>query len=209
MDKVASPQQLVTETRRLLAYAESAQPSRAIMAHQLRVLADRVAGRVFVSNTPLYGHISMATAYLVDDYPYGFRLRTKIRYWLETDPKKGSRFVSQTMNPKTGGWNAPKKSTYARLGAVMYLDSQNHVEWTGLQEGTSPSKIQEFLLKYPKAERTPLLKAHVKREMALAFAFMEGKAHMTMNGVRIPVTEEDMGRYQDDAEQWHELSTYL
>jgi hypothetical protein len=35
----------------------------------------------------LKGHISQETAYLVDDYPYGFRLRCKIRYWLEYQPK--------------------------------------------------------------------------------------------------------------------------
>ena len=28
-------------------------------------------------------HISPETAYVIDDYPYGFRLRCRIRYWLE------------------------------------------------------------------------------------------------------------------------------
>lgn len=32
----------------------------------------------------LSGHTSPETAYVVDDYPYGFRLRCKIRYWIET-----------------------------------------------------------------------------------------------------------------------------
>jgi len=39
---------------------------------------------------------------LVEDYPYGFRLRCKIRFWLEYAPKRGFRFVSQTTNPKRG-----------------------------------------------------------------------------------------------------------
>jgi len=51
----------------------------------------------------LKGHISPETAFIVDDYPYGFRLRCKIRYWLEYNPKHGFRFVSQTTNPKRAG----------------------------------------------------------------------------------------------------------
>lgn len=81
----------------------------------------------------LKGHVSPETAYVVDDYPYGFRLRCKIRYWLEYHPKKGFRLVSQTTNPKVAGevWNKPKASTYARGIAVMLLDDDNgHVSWT-------------------------------------------------------------------------------
>jgi hypothetical protein len=82
----------------------------------------------------LKGHTSQETAYVVDDYPYGFRLRCKIRYWLEY--RKGAgfgfRLVSQTTNPKVAGevWNKPKASTYCML-AVMGLDEQEHVTWTG------------------------------------------------------------------------------
>lgn len=82
---------------------------------------------------PLTGHTSPETAYVVEDYPYGFKLRCKIRYWLEHNEKKGFRFCSQTTNPKVEGrevWNAPKKSTYTMLG-VMGLDEQGHVTWTG------------------------------------------------------------------------------
>lgn len=81
----------------------------------------------------LAGHKSAETAYVVNDYPYGFKLRCKIRYWLEYSPKKGFRFCSQTTNPKASGevWNTPKKSTYSMLG-VMGLDEKGHVSWTGL-----------------------------------------------------------------------------
>lgn len=81
---------------------------------------------------PLTGHTSPETAYVVDDYPYGFRLRCKIRYWLEHDQKRGFRFCSQTTNPKKSVevWNAPKKSTYTML-AVMGLNDDGHVTWTG------------------------------------------------------------------------------
>lgn len=31
-------------------------------------------------------------------------------------------FVSQTLNPKTGSWNKPKRGTYADFCGQMYLD---------------------------------------------------------------------------------------
>jgi len=79
-------------------------------------------------NKVLGGHTSQETAFVVDDYPYGFRLRCKIRYWLEFKPRHGFRFVSQTTNPKREGevWNKPKASTYKPL-AVMFLDEKEHV----------------------------------------------------------------------------------
>lgn len=84
----------------------------------------------------LKGHFSPETAFVVNDYPYGFRLRCKIRYWLEDHPKHGTRFVSQTTNPKKAGevWNKPKASTYAHIAACMYLDENGHVQWSGLNE---------------------------------------------------------------------------
>src|SRR5208282_6778802 len=82
----------------------------------------------------LRGHTSPETAYVVEDYPYGFRLRCKIRYWLENKAGHGSRLVSQTTNPKVAGevWNKPKASTYASGLCFMYLDEQGHLQWTSL-----------------------------------------------------------------------------
>lgn len=81
----------------------------------------------------LFGHTSPETAYVVDDYPYGFRLRCKIRYWLEHRAKHGFRFVSQTTNPKKPGevWNKPSAGTYTPL-AVMITDDIGHVRSIGL-----------------------------------------------------------------------------
>lgn len=81
--------------------------------------------------TLLHGHRSEATAFVVEDYPYGFRLRCRIRYWVETT-KHGDRFCSQTTNPKIAGrevWNKPKKSTYYEF-ICMYLDDKGHVTFT-------------------------------------------------------------------------------
>ncbi|WP_338601666.1 hypothetical protein [Saccharopolyspora sp. SCSIO 74807] len=93
----------------------------------------------------LNGHTSRETAYVVDDYPYGRRLRCKIRYWIEFGTKgatKGQmRFVSQTTNPKMSGevWNKPKASTYSDL-KVMYLDHNEHVQQWGTSLNMSPAE---------------------------------------------------------------------
>jgi hypothetical protein len=80
-------------------------------------------------------HVSADTAYVVADYPYGFRLRCSIRYWLDIS-KHGVRLMSQTTNPKVPGvrWNKPKASTYQRFAGALYLDSVGHVQWAGLGE---------------------------------------------------------------------------
>jgi hypothetical protein len=97
----------------------------------------------------LKGHTSPETAYVVNDYPYGFGLRCSIRYWLEYHPKRGFRFVSQTTNPKRGNtWNKPKASTYARFGGAMYLDDDNHVQWAGLSEYSTGAEAKAFLDTY-------------------------------------------------------------
>lgn len=49
----------------------------------------------------------------VDNYPYGYTLKTTAFYSVEHVKGKGFRTVFQTINPKTGKLNAPKKSTYS------------------------------------------------------------------------------------------------
>jgi len=100
----------------------------------------------------LKGHTSPETAYVVEDYPYGYTLRCKIRYWLEFHPKRGFRLLSQTTNPKRGHvWNKPKASTYAKFGGAMYLNEEGHVEWAGLTEYSGGAEATAFLEKYGEA----------------------------------------------------------
>ena len=99
----------------------------------------------------LSGHTSPETAAYVEDYPYGFRLRCRIRYWLEYQPKHGYRFVSQTTNPKKLGevWNKPKASTYAQFGGVMLRDEGNgHITWRGLSGYDDLAICEAFLADY-------------------------------------------------------------
>ena len=97
---------------------------------------------------PLQGFDSEEKAYLVNDYPYGFRLRTQIRYWIETKKGFGQRFCSQTRNPKFPGgeiWNKPKNGIYHTV-IGMGLDEKNYVTYTTLSSGgwSKEEQIQEF-----------------------------------------------------------------
>jgi len=51
MDKIASPRELSSELRTLVAYSESATPSREKLARSLRLLADRVESNTKTANT--------------------------------------------------------------------------------------------------------------------------------------------------------------
>ena len=127
----------------------------------------------------LTGHTSQETAYVVDDYPYGFRLRCKIRYWLEHNLRLGYRFVSQTTNPKRAGevWNKAKASTYCRFGGCMFLDDAGHVKWAGLTEYCDGKEAQAWLEKYgegvPKAGQA-ILKKWVAAKLAYEAARKPG-----------------------------------
>jgi hypothetical protein len=91
----------------------------------------------------LFNHTSLETAYKVDNYPYGYTLRTSIFYWIETTPKRGDRFCSCTINPKNGRMNAPKKSTYYAI-AFMYLNEKNHVTWAQIHNSDMGEKAVKF-----------------------------------------------------------------
>ncbi len=90
----------------------------------------------------LSGNNSEETAFVVDDYPYGFKLRTMIRFWIESG-KAGERAVSQTKNPKNGRWNTPKKSTYSLI-KVMGLDEKGHVVFDGIGAYCSLEEAKNF-----------------------------------------------------------------
>jgi len=158
--------------------------------------------------TPLYGHKDQATAYVVDDYPYSFNTRTKIRYWLEMQPKKGWRFVSQTLNPKTGAWNKPKMSTYASLAAAMYLDDKGHVTWEGLSEYSDEKKILAFVRSFPGANMSGLRQIAPAKLQYLR-DLLSGKRYWTINGVRQPMTESDIARTQKEIDEWEEINVWL
>ena len=156
---------------------------------------------------PLYGHTSESTAYVVDDYPYG-RDRTQIRFWLEDGGKKGWRFVSQTLNPKTQRWNKPKKSTYSDWGGAMYLDSQNHVKWAGVGRYSDIEAFEEFVQKFPKADMR-MLKKVTEAKIKHLSGMISGEKFMTINGEKAPVSELDLKRWQDELDRWKKLQPMI
>lgn len=119
--------------------------------------------------TPLYNHTSSETAYIIADYPYGFRLRCQMKVWLEFKASKGWRMVSQTSNPKKPGlvWNTPKASTYRELGGNLYLDENNHVQWEGISIYQGLADLEAFAAKYPESDLT-LINAMIKRHKVRA-----------------------------------------
>jgi hypothetical protein len=156
--------------------------------------------------TPLYGHTSPETAYLVNDYPYGFRLRCKIRYWLEHDKKRGWRFCSQTTNPKRGDtWNKPKASTYVRFAACMCLNEEGHVTWHGVHEYSEAPYAIDFCQKFPGADLSEL-GAFAVAKACFCEQYASGNAYMTMNGKRLPTTEADAAKHVEEGKQWREVA---
>jgi hypothetical protein len=168
----------------------------------------RPIGAAVDGKQPLYGHTSEATAYLVADYPYGFRERTQIRYWLEAKPKKGWRFVSQTMNPKTSRWNKPKASTYIEWAAAMYLDDKGHVHWDGVGQYSDEQKILAFVQAFPGAELRELRKV-VPAKLRFLRGMLSGEIFMTVNKVRQPRSTVDDESTRRDIEVWEEIGTLL
>jgi len=92
----------------------------------------------------IFGHTDEATALEVKNYPWGFRLRTSIFYWIETVPKKGDRFCHYTIDPRNGRKCTPKKSTFSNI-AVMGTDENGHVKFSGVTIYTKAEAREEFI----------------------------------------------------------------
>lgn len=93
----------------------------------------------------IIGTNSPASAYVINDYPWGFVLKTQQRRWIETSEKHGQRLCIQTKDPKRGHWCAVKKSTYSWL-EVMYVDAEGKVQGAALTiyDASNLDKLSEF-----------------------------------------------------------------
>lgn len=83
----------------------------------------------------------------VENYPYGFSLRTTLYDYMEFDKKKGYRHCTQTINPKTGVLNKPKKSVYYQV-LVRFYDENNHIKSMAFEptyKTESLNKMVEFV----------------------------------------------------------------
>lgn len=136
----------------------------------------------------LYGHDSQETSYVVDGYPWGFRLRTQKRYWIETSTRRGGgqRMVSQTLNPKTGRWCAVKKGTYSPV-LVMGLDENGHVVCVGLSYYGSGTDEQQEKIKAFAETHKEYLSDYQKKALRLLDGYNETYKHVTCEVVECPV----------------------
>lgn len=160
--------------------------------------------------TALYGHTSQESSYLVSDYPYG-RNRCQIRFWLESDPKKGFRFVSQTEDPKRLIWNAPKKSTYMLLAGNMYLDEKGHCHWAGLSQYSDAKEVLAFIRRFPGMHPFALssLRSWCLQKTIYCKGLAEGKIGFKINGIIQPKSEDELAEYREEVKGWEECSLLL
>jgi len=117
----------------------------------------------------LMGHVSPETAYVVDDYPYGFKLRCKARYWIETKPNHGQRMMFQTTNPKVQGaevWNKPKASTYSRICVLVLNESNGHITSESITMNTKEADAKAFAERHAEALTGPYEQETLKRIIA-------------------------------------------
>jgi len=89
------------------------------------------------------GFLEQNKEILIKNYPYGFTKRTNIKYWIETT-KRGGRFCSQTLNPKTQKWNKPKKGTYSAL-KFLVIDETGAIKSISLDYNDSKDKLNLWL----------------------------------------------------------------
>lgn len=130
---------------------------------------------------------------IVEDYPYGFRLRTKARYWIDTSKNKGQRVGFQTLNPKTNLWNKVKYSTYSDL-RVLYINLENsHIENEGLSfEYDGLEELNKFLDNFEK-----VLTPYQKERILYLKAILETRKYVKITIHENP-TEEEQKRIDEN-----------
>jgi hypothetical protein len=77
--------------------------------------------------TILKGYTCIDRPFIVKDYPYGFRLRTTMHYWIESKEGHGDRLCTYTIDPRNGRRNKPKCGTYSTF-LFMFINEDGHVK---------------------------------------------------------------------------------
>ena len=92
----------------------------------------------------IYDKNSFNNSLEVSNYPWGFRLKTKRKTWIETNKNQGDRVCYSTLNPKTEKWCAVKKSTYGAV-YVLYFDENQHIKSLGVSKCAYAKELEEFM----------------------------------------------------------------
>lgn len=137
--------------------------------------------------------------YQIEGYPYGWRLKTSARYWVETT-KHGQREVFQTLNPKTQQWNRPKVSTYSDI-VILYRDTENdhiHAYHFGM-EYTGEEDLKKFLDFCPIEK----LSQEQQKTVKVIEAVYKTRKHFTYEIVVNPTKEQqaEIDKHKKEAEE--------
>jgi hypothetical protein len=103
---------------------------------------------------------------IIENYPYGFRLKTKIAYWIETK-KRQQRFCSKTLNPKTNLWNKPKYSTYSDLIVLGKEKTTEHILNLGFSLAYSNKEEYDTFITFLNGFETDYIKTFKKFAVAV------------------------------------------
>lgn len=156
----------------------------------------------------LYGHTNFENAYEISNYPWGFRLKTERRYWIETEDKKngGQRLCTCTKNPKNGLWCTPKKSTYNAL-MFMYLDENEYVQHEGCYDANVET---EKLLQLVETHREYLSEYQIKTIKQIK-AYKEVMKNVSWKCEIAPIrTEEEQKKHDEEqAKSWAQINYYI
>lgn len=101
---------------------------------------------------------SFESAAIAEDYPYGFRLRCKMAYWVEYRQGMGYRPMRCSTNPKKVAevWNKPKAGTYHNPCIWVVRDTDLSTDNTDYlsflffpsHDNVQMEKAKEFLTEY-------------------------------------------------------------
>lgn len=149
-------------------------------------------------------HNTEETALIINNYPYGFRLRTNIKYWIETT-NKGDRFISMTLNPKTNLWNKPKKSIYNAVMVLAREKETGYIRNIGLYPTTDRNEILRFLdfigdydLSKEQQEQIRIIKAYSKTYENVSFEIETKKYRNKKTGEIVEqISLMDMNDYEE------------
>jgi hypothetical protein len=143
----------------------------------------------------------------VEDYPYGWRQRTKAQYWTETT-EYGQRIIFRTLNPKTQQWNKPKKGIYSDI-LVLYRNTENgHIENDGLSFAyCDEERLNKFLADFP--EQT--LSDYQRHKLIYLRAIIKTRKHVTVKTVTNPTLEqaEQIKKHSEETmKEAHKIFSY-
>ncbi len=134
--------------------------------------------------------------YVIGGYPWGFRLKCNVRYWIETT-KNGQREVMQTQDPRSGRWCNPKKSTYSEIVILYKLKANGHIGSYHFGIAYSDEEnLTNFLTLMPET----FLSAEQQKTVNLARAIFKARKHLTFSIVENPALEQQAEINKHDAE---------